>query len=67
MSFHPGELEVQQQAGAREAADLVSRGIVPFIPERAVDFLASRKMAVLGAVDLRWPLGHRWLLASEGS
>lgn len=64
MSFHPGELEVQQQAGAREAADKVSRGIVPFIPERAVDFLATRKMAVLGTVD---SAGRSWasLVAGE--
>lgn len=64
MSFHPGELEVQRQAGARETADKVSRGIVPFIPERALDFLATRRIAMLGTVDC---VGRSWasLVAGE--
>ncbi|MGH7934885.1 MAG: pyridoxamine 5'-phosphate oxidase family protein [Candidatus Binataceae bacterium] len=53
MSFHSGELEVQQRAGVREMADQVAHGIAEFVPGRSTDFLERRRMVVLGTVDSR--------------
>ena len=51
MSFHKGEIEVQQRAGVRDIAKDVGEGIIDFVPPDAADFLSHRQMAVLGTVD----------------
>src|SRR5215470_18706305 len=51
MSFHSGEIEVQQRAGVRDIAKDVGEGIIDFVPSDAADFLSHRQMVVLGTVD----------------
>ncbi len=51
MSFHSGELKVQQRAGVRAGAEEVGEGIADFVPERAADFLKRRQMVLLGTID----------------
>jgi uncharacterized protein len=51
MSFHSGELAVQERAGVRAGADEVGEGIVNFVPGRAAEFLERRQMVLLGTID----------------
>lgn len=53
MKFHSGELTVQTRAGVTEAAADVAEGIKDRVPDSARDFLALRRMLVLGSVDSR--------------
>jgi predicted pyridoxine 5'-phosphate oxidase superfamily flavin-nucleotide-binding protein len=64
MRFHPGELEVQERVGVREEAAEVVGGIADFVPAGARDFLATRRMAVLGTVDARE--GRAWASVVTG-
>jgi uncharacterized protein len=63
MSFHAGELEVQQRAGVRDTADQVGDGIADFVTDRARELLERRRMAVLGSVDSR---GRVWASVVTG-
>lgn len=53
MSFHSGEIAVQERAGVRDIANDVGEGIIDFVPPDAAQFLARRQMVVLGTVDRR--------------
>ncbi|MBA3416827.1 MAG: pyridoxamine 5'-phosphate oxidase family protein, partial [Chloroflexia bacterium] len=48
--YHPGELEVQAQAGVPEAARRVGQIIRPEIPPTAAAFLAAQPLVVAGSV-----------------
>lgn len=51
MSYHEGEIEMQQRAGVRALADRVSRIIGPDIPAAAAAFLAEQRFVVVATVD----------------
>ena len=51
MTFHSGEIAVQEQAGVRDIANDVGEGIADHLPAGAIEFLERRQMAVLGTVD----------------
>ena len=51
MTFHSGEIAVQERAGVRDIAEDVGEGIVDHLPAGATEFLERRQMAVLGTVD----------------
>ncbi|SRR5579885_500662 len=63
MKFHGGELEVQTRAGVRQIADDVGEGIDDRFPETARNFLALRRMVVIGSVDSR---GRVWASVVAG-
>lgn len=56
-TYHEGEIEVQARAGVREMAERVGRGVHNFVPPVARHFLATQRMAVVGAADGG---GHVW-------
>lgn len=49
--YHEGEIEVQARAGVREMAERVGRGVYNVVPQLARHFLATQRMAVVGAAD----------------
>ena len=49
--YHEGEIEVQGRAGVREMAERVGRGVHTVVPQVARHFLATQRMAVVGAAD----------------
>jgi predicted pyridoxine 5'-phosphate oxidase superfamily flavin-nucleotide-binding protein len=51
MTFHSGEREMQRRAGVEDMAGKVGRMIHDTIPAAAADFLASRRMIVMGSRD----------------
>lgn len=51
MIFHRGEIEVQERAEVRAIADEIGEGIHDGVSQGVADFLALRRMAVLGTVD----------------
>lgn len=55
--YHPGELEVQKRAGAREMAERIGSSIGATIPLAAREFLRSQPMAVIGTLDA---VGRVW-------
>ncbi len=64
MKYHSGEIEVQARAGVRQTADDVGEGITDRIPESARNYLALRRMAVIGSVDRR---GRVWASVVTGA
>ena len=63
MTFHSGEIAVQERAGVRDIADDVGEGIADHLPPGASEFLERRQMAVLGTVDHR---GNVWASVVTG-
>jgi uncharacterized protein len=55
--YHSGELKVQTLAGAGEAANSISRMVLPVIAHVFVDFIQSQPMVILGSVDVH---GMAW-------
>ncbi|RMI30474.1 pyridoxamine 5'-phosphate oxidase family protein [Streptomyces triticirhizae] len=51
VGYHPGERAVQRRANAVDRADHAWRAIRDRVPRVAADFLAERRMLVLGARD----------------
>ncbi|UED86689.1 pyridoxamine 5'-phosphate oxidase family protein [Streptomyces profundus] len=51
VGYHPGERAVQRRANALDRADHAWRAIRDRVPRVAADFLAERRMLVLGARD----------------
>ncbi|WP_062205438.1 pyridoxamine 5'-phosphate oxidase family protein [Streptomyces sp. NBRC 109706] len=51
VGYHPGERAVQRRANALDRADHARRAIRDRVPRVAADFLAERRMLVLGARD----------------
>src|SRR5690242_19107642 len=51
MGFHGGELDVQKHAGVRALADQVGEGIADYVSDGTANFLAHRRMVMLGTVD----------------
>ena len=51
MKFHPGEIEIQERAGVRRAAEEVGEGIFAEIAPGAADFLARRQFSIVGTVE----------------
>jgi predicted pyridoxine 5'-phosphate oxidase superfamily flavin-nucleotide-binding protein len=49
--YHPGERAVQRRAGVTDRADHVGRSIRATVPPVAAEFLAGRRMLVLGGAD----------------
>jgi uncharacterized protein len=49
--FHPGEIDVQAQAGVRDRADRIGRSIGSTIPPAAREFLNSQPLAVMATLD----------------
>jgi uncharacterized protein len=49
--YHSGELKVQALAGAGEAANSISRMVLPIIAHIFVDFIQSQPMVIVGSVD----------------
>jgi uncharacterized protein len=50
--YHSGELKVQTLAGDGEAANSISRMVLPVIAHLFVDFIQSQPMVILGSVDI---------------
>jgi hypothetical protein len=50
--YHSGELKVQTLVGAGEAANSMSRTILPVIAHVFVDFIQSQPMVILGSADV---------------
>jgi predicted pyridoxine 5'-phosphate oxidase superfamily flavin-nucleotide-binding protein len=51
MTFHEGELAVQQRAGVAQLAGRVGAGIRPTIPAAAAEFVREQPWLVLGSAD----------------
>jgi len=51
--YHSGEIKVQTQAGAVEAATSMGRQVFPVIAHHFVDFIQSQPFVVLGSADDR--------------
>jgi hypothetical protein len=49
--YHSGEIKVQVEAGAVEAASNMGRQVLPVIAHLYVDFIQSQPFAVIGATD----------------
>lgn len=49
--FHEGELAVQSRVGVQRMAQRLGKGIYPYLPSGAEDFLASQSMAVIASMD----------------
>jgi predicted pyridoxine 5'-phosphate oxidase superfamily flavin-nucleotide-binding protein len=64
MKFHGGEISVQARAGVTDIAADVGEGIVDRIPVGAREFLALRRMVVVGSVD---SFGHTWASVITGT
>lgn len=64
MSYHRGELEVQERAGLLRQAGNALRVIRQDVPEVASDFLAAQPMIVVGAAD---GAGRMWASLVTGS
>lgn len=63
MSYHDGEILVQERASVREMAARIGRSIREEIPATAADFLLEQRMAILSATD---PSGAVWASALAG-
>ncbi|WP_219833921.1 pyridoxamine 5'-phosphate oxidase family protein [Paenibacillus sp. R14(2021)] len=50
MSYHPGEIEVQERAGVRLIAER-NKGVYREMPDVAMDFLSSQPFLFLGAAE----------------
>ncbi len=50
-SYHPGELQVQERAGAGEAAKAMARTIYPVIAHHFIAFIESQPMVVCSYTD----------------
>lgn len=61
--YHPGEIAVQQRAGAFEPADLQGNGLGTQFDDRAARFLAQQPWAILAARD---PAGALWVSLLHG-
>src|SRR5947207_10445474 len=61
--YHPGEIAVQQRAGAFEPADLQGNGLGTLFDDRAARFLAQQPWAILAAQD---PAGALWVSLLHG-
>jgi predicted pyridoxine 5'-phosphate oxidase superfamily flavin-nucleotide-binding protein len=57
MTFHEGEIAVQQRAGVGQLAGRVGAGIRSTIPTAAAEFLRDQPWLVLGSAD---EAGHMW-------
>ncbi|WP_214323491.1 pyridoxamine 5'-phosphate oxidase family protein [Nonomuraea sediminis] len=64
MSYHRGELKVQERAGRLRQAGSALRGIRQAVPEVASDFLAAQPMIVVGAAD---GAGRMWASLVTGA
>lgn len=51
--YHPGELRVQAEAGAVDAATNMGLQVLPVIAHRYVDFIQSQPFVLIGACDTR--------------
>jgi predicted pyridoxine 5'-phosphate oxidase superfamily flavin-nucleotide-binding protein len=49
--YHAGEIRVQQEAGAVEAAKAMERQVLPVIAYRYVDFIQGQPLVFLGSAD----------------
>jgi hypothetical protein len=51
MTFHSGELAVQEQAGVSEQAGRIGQSVRGAMPPAAQDFLRQQRLAILGGAD----------------
>jgi predicted pyridoxine 5'-phosphate oxidase superfamily flavin-nucleotide-binding protein len=51
MKFHRGEIEIQERAGVRRAAEEIGEGIFADIAPGAAEFLARRQFAIVGTIE----------------
>ncbi|MEO6696725.1 MAG: pyridoxamine 5'-phosphate oxidase family protein [Gammaproteobacteria bacterium] len=63
MVYHPGELEVQQQAGVRSKSERIGKTIATVMPAAAQEFLRHQPFAVLSSVDAQ---GGVWVSVLAG-
>lgn len=49
--YHPGEMEVQRRAGAREEADRVGRIVSPILTPTASRLMSTHRLAVAASLD----------------
>ena len=66
MSFHSGEIEVQNQAGVREEAQRLTSGIHSFIQPKAQEFILGQQLAAVSTVDARGKVWASLLLGKPG-
>jgi predicted pyridoxine 5'-phosphate oxidase superfamily flavin-nucleotide-binding protein len=64
--FHPGEIAVQERAGARGMAQKLGTGIRPEIPDRAREFLVARDFAIVASIDARGAVWASLLTGAPG-
>ncbi len=62
--YHPGEIEVQEQAGVRSMAERVGNSIHPTISPAAREFLEEQPMVVVGLAARR-AVGDLGLVATR--
>jgi predicted pyridoxine 5'-phosphate oxidase superfamily flavin-nucleotide-binding protein len=67
MSYHEGELAVQERAGVRRQAERIGAGIHPSVPPAARDFLAAQTLAVAGWADTDGAMWASLLSGPAGS
>jgi predicted pyridoxine 5'-phosphate oxidase superfamily flavin-nucleotide-binding protein len=67
MSYHEGELAVQERAGVRRQAERIGAGIHPSIPAAARDFVAAQTLAVAGWADADGAIWASLLTGPPGS
>jgi uncharacterized protein len=58
MTFHPGEIAIQTQAGVREEAERLCSFISNVIKPPAQEFLRTQQLAVASSIDFNG-FGHR--------
>ncbi|MBV6627744.1 MAG: pyridoxamine 5'-phosphate oxidase family protein [Rivularia sp. (in: Bacteria)] len=66
MSFHSGEIAVQNEAGVQEEARRLLGGINSFIQPKAEDFLATQQLAAACTVDANGKVWASLLLGEAG-
>ena len=66
MSFHPGEIQVQKQAGVREEAQRLSRAIHSVIQPQAQGFISNQQLAAVSSVDASGKVWASLLLGKPG-
>ena len=65
-TYHSGELQVQELAGVREAAERIGRSIRDIIPPRAQEFVLTQPMAILATVDAQTRVWASLLTGAPG-